>query len=607
MRIKWFSLIRVTGLLLVLLYHFFIKYFPGGFVGVDLFFTFSGYLMTALLIDEFAASGTIDIAGFFKRRLYRIVPALVLMIGVVTPLSLLIGRNDFRAGIGYQIQAALGFMTNFFEILSGGNYENLFTPHLFVHTWSLALEIHFYIFWILVAWLLTKQVKTVGQFRGFLFLSSAGLFLLTFLGMFTASFFVDSFSTIYFSSFTHIFPFFLGASLACLAGVKERVKAFQRISQTWPIQKTLRLVAGALAVLVILLFVLQFTSIWTYLFGFLFASLAAAVLIYSLRILHEQTPEQTEPAFLTCLSDLSYGIYLFHWPFYIILGQTISNQIVVVALTLILSVVFASFSFYILEPYLAGKTGRVFSLEINLAPYGKWLAGTASLLALTTLIISLTAPRLGDFEQDMLTKGLQQAQNRMGQTKVFAEQGKASSYHVPQGVLVIGDSVTLRATPQLELTLPDALLDAQGSRNTQQAYDILKNHIDNGTLVETVVIATGVNIVYNYNEEIDKIVAALPKGHRLIFVTPYDGNSASYDNPVAQKHASYVRELAKKHDYITIADWEQASKDNPHVWEGSDGIHFGGNRETTDIGGQIYADLIKAAIEQAQEGPVKQQ
>ena len=54
MRIKWFSLVRITGLLLVLLYHYFQGVFPGGFIGVDIFFTFSGFLITALLIDEFA-------------------------------------------------------------------------------------------------------------------------------------------------------------------------------------------------------------------------------------------------------------------------------------------------------------------------------------------------------------------------------------------------------------------------------------------------------------------------------------------------------------------------------------------------------------------------
>ena len=76
MRIKWFSLVRITGLLLVLLYHYFQDVFPGGFIGVDIFFTFSGFLITALLIDEFARKKEIDIQGFFKRRFYRIVPPL---------------------------------------------------------------------------------------------------------------------------------------------------------------------------------------------------------------------------------------------------------------------------------------------------------------------------------------------------------------------------------------------------------------------------------------------------------------------------------------------------------------------------------------------------
>ena len=68
MRIKWFSMVRVTGLLLVLLYHFFQKLFPGGFLGVDVFFTFSGFLITALLIDEFSQSKKIELLDFFRRR-----------------------------------------------------------------------------------------------------------------------------------------------------------------------------------------------------------------------------------------------------------------------------------------------------------------------------------------------------------------------------------------------------------------------------------------------------------------------------------------------------------------------------------------------------------
>ena len=115
MRINWFSYIRVTGLLLVLVYHFFPSVLPGGFIGVDVFFTFSGYLITALLIDEMSRTHRIDYLGFMRRRFYRIVPPLVLMVLICTPLALLV-RNDFIAGIGHQITSVIAFVTNYYEI-----------------------------------------------------------------------------------------------------------------------------------------------------------------------------------------------------------------------------------------------------------------------------------------------------------------------------------------------------------------------------------------------------------------------------------------------------------------------------------------------------------
>ncbi|MCC9715164.1 acyltransferase, partial [Streptococcus agalactiae] len=199
MRIKWFSLVRITGLLLVLLYHFFKNSFPGGFVGVDIFFTFSGFLITALLIDEFSKTKKIDFVSFCRRRFYRIFPPLVLMVLVTIPFVFLV-KSDFRASIGSQIMTALGFTSNFYEILTGGNYESQFIPHLFVHTWSLSIEVHFYVLWGLTVWLLSKRSKDQKQLRGTLFLISMGIFGVSFLTMFVRAFFVDNFSTIYFST-----------------------------------------------------------------------------------------------------------------------------------------------------------------------------------------------------------------------------------------------------------------------------------------------------------------------------------------------------------------------------------------------------------------------
>ena len=163
MRIKWFSMVRVTGLLLVLLYHFFQKLFPGGFLGVDVFFTFSGFLITALLVDEFSRSKKIELLAFFRRRFYRIVPPVIVMVLVVMPFTFLI-RRDFVSGIGTQIAAVMGFVTNFYEMMTGGSYEAQFVPHLFVHNWSLAVEVHYYLLWGLAVWFLAKYCKTTDLF-----------------------------------------------------------------------------------------------------------------------------------------------------------------------------------------------------------------------------------------------------------------------------------------------------------------------------------------------------------------------------------------------------------------------------------------------------------
>lgn len=603
MKIRWFSFIRTTGLIWVLLYHFFVKYFPGGFLGVDLFFTLSGYLMTANLIDEYAKNESIDITSFFRKRFYRIFPPLVLMILLATPLALLI-RNDFIANIGNQIAAALGFVTNYFEILSGGSYENQFTPHLFVHTWALAIEIHFYILWILAVRFMASKAKKIGHLKGFIFLTSGLIAVLSFLSMFISSFFVDEFSRIYFSSWTHIFPFFIGALLATLLGIQTTTPAFKRLSSRVPMKKLILSGAGASTIMLVLLFFFKFTSIWTYLFGFLLSSLATATLIVVCRILHERLPEKEEPAFIGFISNISYGIYLFHWPLYIVFSQLFGNLIGIL-LTSLLSLLLASFSFYIFEPYLAGRDGKLFGKIISLKPYKNWVAGIGLILALVTLGITLFAPKIGAFETDLLVKGLQQADTRLHQTKSFAEKGKASSFEVQEGVTIIGDSVTLRATPQLQAAMPEAYIDAQGSRNTQQAHELMLANIQSGTLMKDVVIATGVNPIPNYEGELNKIVNDLPNGHHLILLTPYDGNSAYYDDPIAEKHAQYVYKLAKTYDFITVADWNQASKNNPQIWEGSDYIHFGGNRDTEIQGGTIYTQAIQDALSLAKERPVK--
>ena len=603
MRIKWFSMVRVTGLLLVLLYHFFQKLFPGGFLGVDVFFTFSGFLITALLIDEFSQSKKIELLDFFRRRFYRIVPPVIVMVLVVMPFTFLI-RRDFVAGIGTQIAAVMGFVTNFYEMMTGGSYEAQFIPHLFVHNWSLAVEVHYYLLWGLAVWYLAKYCKTAGQLRGSIFLLSSLGLLISFLSMFIGGLLGLSFSGLYFSTWTHIYPFFVGSILSTLTGIKQPKGLLKKVIRSWSLREACLVFAAGAGLLVVMMLWVKFDSLFTYLFGFLLASLSAAAMILATRVLHEKTLDLKEPLVLTVIADTSYGIYLFHWPFYTIFSQLMGN-LPAVMLTSLLSLAFAGLSFYVIEPIIAGKSPAFLGLDLHFPQLKKVLAiSSVSLLLISLLAIGL-APKIGAFETDMLVNGLHQADAKLNRTKSLAEKGEASSYNIVDGVTIIGDSVTLRASTPLKEALPDAQVDAQGSRNTTQAREIMSNDAAAGGLLQTVVVATGVNIVFNYEEELNELVKALPKGHRLILVTPYDGNSDKYDNPVAEKHAQYARELAKKYAYVSIADWNATAKQHPEIWVGSDHIHFGEDADTIAAGGRLYAQEIKDAVAKAADGPVK--
>lgn len=608
MRIKWFSGIRVVGLVMVLLYHFYITQFSGGFVGVDVFFTFSGFLITALFIDELQKKGTIDLLGFYRRRLVRIFPPLLLAVLVSMVFTLLVGK-DFVADIGKQIAAALGFTTNYFEIANGGSYENNFFPHLFVHTWSLAVEVHFYLIWGLLVSLLGRSISRsemnqrlkLSRFRAMLSLLSLLFLVITFLTMFLRAFGLAEYSPIYFSSVSHSFPFFIGSFLATLTGVKNVPKNFTRRVAKWSTKQTLIVFFSSMAVLVILGLFLNFTQRFTYLFGFLLASLATAVMIYAARILHEQTPNIQEPKVLTFFADISYGMYLFHWPLFTIFSNKINNNHLAVVLTLVLSIVLAALSYYILEPLVVGKSPKFFDWDLhwNWRYAGIPLAVVGTLLLGTTVNVAAGAPKMTSLEQQLWTSHLQQDEDALRDMRELVDQKKATEYQMKKGVSVIGDSVTLGVRQAILDQVSDSRVDAEGGRRLEQANEVMTKQQQKKLLREYVIICCGTNTFDDYEQRVNEIITDLEPGHKLIFVTPFDGRAdETWDS---QKLADFERTLPEKYDFITIADWNKIAPEHMDIFAGSDTTHFAGNPE----GEKIYLEMLQEALAEAKDKPAK--
>ncbi|KXT76048.1 acyltransferase family protein [Streptococcus sp. DD12] len=603
MRIQWFSFVRVIGLSLVLLYHFFTGAFPGGFIGVDVFFTFSGFLITALLIDEHQKQGKIDLLGYLRRRFYRIVPPLLLSILISLPFTFLV-RNDYIASIGRQLTAALGFMTNFYEILTGGSYESNFVPHLFVHTWSLAIEVHFYLLWGLLLWYLAKRVKSPQAFRSLVFLSSLVFLGLSLLTMVIGASLSSNLSSVYFSTFSHIFPFFIGSVTATVSGVRETTARFKRNVGNWSLKRTLSVMGLATVILLVLTFALDFNARLTYYVGFFLASLFSALFIYAARLLNDQLPNRKEPQVITYIANISYAVYLFHWPLFTILSQ-VTTTFLAVVLTLLLCLLFSTLSYYVIEPMVIGKTPAFMGVSFDLSPYKKYFYGATGLLVLAMLVVLVRAPKVGAFEANLTTNTIKQEQNTMNKTRQLADSANATSYNVPAGVTIIGDSVALRASDWLNSSISNVSVDAAVNRNLDEALSILQTDAQNNALAQDVVIATGVNTVNDYKSSLDQIVASLPKGHHLVFVTPYDGRYITSSDAVVNQTANYMRELAQKYDYISVADWNQVAQTNSAIWVGTDGVHFGSTSDSISTGATLYVQTLQAALTEVNSKPLK--
>ena len=123
--------LRALAIVAVIVFHLNPAWLPGGYLGVDVFFVVSGFLITTLLVRERRDNGRVDLAGFWTRRARRLLPALL----VCVPVSVLLARiveSDLLVGIGRQVLGALTFSTNWVEILAGSDYFRSTTPQLFM-------------------------------------------------------------------------------------------------------------------------------------------------------------------------------------------------------------------------------------------------------------------------------------------------------------------------------------------------------------------------------------------------------------------------------------------------------------------------------------------
>lgn len=327
-RIKALDGLRTIAVGLVFAHHVDQVAMPGGFIGVDLFFVISGFLITYLLLREREKTGAISLSRFYVRRALRLYPALIVLVIVVTPLA-------WAFQIGYPIVdglAALLYVTNF--------YSNLF-PHLtlLLHTWSLAVEEQFYLVWpVALMWILRRRMPL----RSILCATALVSVVITY---FLHAADLRRVQLVQFLPTSHI-PELVAGILLALA-VHREPKSLLRALASAPVA------IAALAALAAALFWLP-DAWWSFPLSTLacFPPVAHLVLQRGSRISRLLSVRP-----LVWLGERSYGCYLWHYPILILLIEyTTLNSWSVAAIAVPLTLMITAVSWRVIEaPFLRMK------------------------------------------------------------------------------------------------------------------------------------------------------------------------------------------------------------------------------------------------------------
>jgi peptidoglycan/LPS O-acetylase OafA/YrhL len=356
MRLPQIQGLRALAVVLVLLYH--AKFLPGGYIGVDIFYVISGYLITSLLLRECEKTDGISFARFYLRRIKRLLPASSLVLIITALVSWWVYPSILRADLGRDIAAASLYISNYFFALWQMDYQNLDAiPPVVIHYWSLAVEEQFYLLWPLIIYLLYKfgKRRTVGMVVAVITLIS-----------FLLSLFLTSASPLwaFYSLPTRAWELGIGALVLF---VPAKWRDFQ--GYAW------------LAVIAIGYSAVRFTDATAFPgTAALFPVLATALTLASVKNWPKVIDTSSRLPVIQWLGNISYPLYLWHWPVLVIpnlyLGRDLSimERLMAIVLTLIL----------------ADLTHRFVEQPLRIREFSRTrILASAVLITILTLILSI--------------------------------------------------------------------------------------------------------------------------------------------------------------------------------------------------------------------------
>lgn len=623
--------LRAIAVLLVVLYHLFPGWFlHSGFVGVDVFFVISGFLITSLLLRERAHTGRVALGAFWARRARRLLPALALVVALSAAAAWIIG-GDVLVGLGRQVFGALTFSYNWTSIAAGASYFSGAEPELFRNLWSLAVEEQFYVLWPLLLPLFLLLPKRWMRILAAIALAGAST------AWAVATVGAGELTRAYYGTDTHAFGLLIGVALAFALAAPARVS----------IGRATGTVVGAVS----LLGLIAVAALPGGASAYPWVPLAAALLTAALITVGIAAGSRIGPALDTAplrwIGERSYGIYLWHWPAVVLLatvttGSFVDTRIPVpvgiaaAALTLALS----ALSYRMLEQPVRrlgfGGAWRAVMGRLRSTPTRRF--GAIASLAATVMIAgagvaAVTAAPPVTSSQAVVEAGQQALDaasalpptptsdptpNAAGEPTAFADSSApaapvddcavygprpdgadgpaptcADPYARPRPpkpdvvdgtqLSAVGDSVMLASAPGLLAEFPGIQVDAEVSRSMWAGTGIIGGLAAQGALREYVVVALGTNGPVNA-EALQQIYDTVGRTRTLVLVNAFaprdwiDGVNAD------------LSAFAAAHPGVVVADWAGAIAPRTDLLAG-DHIHPGAE------GGAVFADAVAAAVD----------
>ena len=565
--------LRAIAVTAVVLYHLGISWIPGGFLGVDLFFVISGYVITRLILDSINQSSALDLRAFYAARLRRIYPGFLFMV-VCTIIFIGVWAPEAIKRFLSDLPFALTGTINWLLVARHQDYfETVGRPPLLQHTWSLAVELQFYLIWPLILLGVLKYFGKKNIARIALVIAMVSGTTLFFVSLQLDQSNAQQISHIYFGTDTHSLGLFLGSALA-VSWIPQNLSA--------DIEKRAQDVIDGIGVFGLLGLISTFLFIdesnaSLYRIAFPLAGIFGCLVIISLVHPASRFAPIISTAPFRWVGQRSYGIYIWHWvifqvtrPSVDLSGQTWALYLARVLLVLAL----ADISLRWVEiPFRQGLVQNWFrgmkyrSAKVKLRQQISVLTSIIMVLAVTTSI-SFQAINKTDEVRNQLVQdsGDAQSQQDLGSTT---------------GLWVTGDSVILGIRSKLEAKEHISLINARVGRQAPELLAVMR--VDQTSVPSSpVVFNLGNNNALSEQTVVD--IFEIVKNQPQIIVV----NTAV---PRAWKDANnaIISKVAANYPNTKVVDWDRISTGRPELFA-PDGVHL------SPTGSDVYVDLVLSVI-----------